>query len=64
MTRKNRLSKKFYTRRNIGMYGYRQLSLIRTDVDPKFLSGLSEIWIMPIGIISLGRDGDLPICPV
>ena len=42
----------------------RQLCLIRTDVDPKFLSGLGKIRIMQIGIICIGRDWDLPICPV
>ena len=43
---------------------YRQLCLIRTDVDPKFLSGLGKIRIMHIGIICIGKDWDLPICPV
>ena len=43
---------------------YSQLCLIRTDVDPKFLSGLDKIWIMHIGIICIGRDWDLSICPV
>ena len=42
---------------------YRQLSLIRTDVDPKFLSGLGKIRIKRIGIICIGRDLDLLICP-
>ena len=42
---------------------YRQLCLIRTDVDPKFLSGLRKIRIIRIGIICIGRDRDLPICP-
>ena len=37
---------------------YRQLSLIRTDV-----SGLGKIRIMRIGIICIGRDLDLLICP-
>ena len=41
---------------------YRQLCLIRTDVDPKLLSGLGKIWIMRIGIICIGKDWDLPIC--
>ena len=43
---------------------YRQLCLIRTDVDPKFLYGLGKIRIMRIGIICIGSDRDLPICPV
>ena len=43
---------------------YMQLCLIRTDVDPKVLSGLGKIRIMHIGIICIGRDWDLPICPV
>ena len=43
---------------------YRQLCLIRTDVDPKFLSGLGKIRIVRIGIICIGRDRYLPICPV
>ena len=42
----------------------RQLCLIQTDVDPKFLSGLGKIRIMHIGIVCIGRDRDLPICPV
>ena len=41
----------------------RQLCLIRTDVDPKYLSGLDKIRIMRIGIICIGTDWDLPICP-
>ena len=36
----------------------------RTDVDPKFLSGLGKIWIMRVGIICIGKASDLPICPV
>ena len=43
---------------------YRQLCLIRTDVDPKFLSGLGKIRIMRIGIICIGTDWDLPMFPV
>ena len=43
---------------------YRQRCLIRTDVDPKYLSGLGKIRIMRIGIVCIGRDRDLPICPV
>ena len=43
---------------------YMQLCLIRTDVDPKFLSGLDKIRNMRIGVICIGRDCDLPICPV
>ena len=43
---------------------YRQLCLIRTDVDPKFLSGLGKILIMRIVIICIEKDQDLPICPV
>ena len=43
---------------------YRQLCLIRTDVDPKFLSGLGKIQIMRIGIVCIGSERDLPICPV
>ena len=43
---------------------YRQLCLIRTDVDPKFLSGLGKIRIMCIVIICIGRDWELPSCPV
>ena len=48
----------------IQIYKYRQLCLIRTDVDPKFLSGLGKIRIMRIGFICIGRDGNLPISPV
>ena len=44
--------------------GYRQLCLIRTDVDPKFVSGLGKIRIMHIGIICIGRDFDIQVCPV
>ena len=45
---------------------YRQLCLIQTVVDPKFLSSLGKIRIMRmhIGIIRIGRDWDLTICPV
>ena len=45
---------------------YRQICLIRTDVDPYFLSGLGKIRItsMRIGIIRIENDWDLPICPV
>ena len=43
---------------------YRQICLIRTDVDPNFLSGLARIRIMRIGITCIGKDRDLPICPV
>ena len=42
----------------------RQLCLIQTDVDPKFLSRLGKIRIMRKGIICIGRDWDLLICPV
>ena len=35
---------------------YTQLCIIRTDVDPKFLSGLGKIRIMGIGIVCIGRD--------
>ena len=42
----------------------RQHCLIGTDMDPKFLSGLVKIQIMRIGIIYIGRNWDLPICPV
>ena len=38
--------------------------LIRTDVAPKILSGLGKIWIMQIGSIRIGKDWDLPMCPV
>ena len=40
--------------------------LIRSDMDPKFLSGLGKIRIMHIhvGIACIGRDLDIPICPV
>ena len=37
----------------------RQLCLIRTDVDPKFLSALDKIRSMRIGIICIGTDLDL-----
>ena len=43
---------------------YRQLCSIRTDVDPKFLSGLGKIRFMRIGSICIERDRDLPICPI
>ena len=43
---------------------YRQLCLIWTDVDPAYLSGLGKIQIMHLGIICIGRDLDLQICPV
>ena len=43
---------------------YRQLYLIRTDVDTKYLSGLGRIRIIYIGIMCIGRDWDLPICLV
>ena len=33
---------------------YRQLCLIQTDVDPKFLSGLGKIRIMSTGIKCIG----------
>ena len=36
---------------------YRQLCLIRTDVFPKFLSGLGKIRIMHIGIICIEGTG-------
>ena len=43
---------------------YRQLCLIRTGVDPEFLSGLGKIRITHIGIICIRTDWDLQICPV
>ena len=43
---------------------YRQLCLIRTDVDPKYPSGLDKIRIMRIRIICIGSDWDIPIRPV
>ena len=49
---------------SIESYYYRQLCLIRTDVDPRFLSGFGKIQIMHIGIICIGWNLDLPICPV
>ena len=39
-----------------------QVTLLNPD--PKFLSGLGKIQIMRIGIMCIGRDWDLPICPV
>ena len=33
-------------------------------MDPEFLSGLGKIRVMRIGITCIGRDWDLPICPV
>ena len=33
-------------------------------MDPTFLFGLGKIRIMRIGIICIGGDSDLPICPV
>ena len=37
---------------------------IQTDVDPKSLSGLGKIRSMLLGIICIGMDWDLSICPV
>ena len=42
-----------------------QATLLKpAHVDPKFLFDLGTIWIVHIGIICIGRDRDLPICPV
>ena len=49
---------------DVGEEHYRQLCLIRTDVDPKFMSELDKIRIMCIVIMCKGRDWDLPIVPV
>ena len=70
-TKKNRTQEeriaKTYSRSSVQVATpsyYMQLCLIRTDVDPKFLSGLGKIRIKRIEIICIGRDWDLPICPV
>ena len=57
-------SHKFFKNLINWSYYYRQLCLIGTDVDPKYLSGLNKIQVMRIGIICIERDRDLPIWPV